>query len=93
VFEVLNDLLNLLAVGGIHSISELAHELRVNETLVEEMLAGLTQRGYLRPVDAACQSHCSTCPLANACAAGRIARTWALTQKGARLIKDDIVQA
>jgi len=79
-------ILNLLAIGGVVPIAKIARETCVSEALVLEMLTNLTQRGYLRLLDTACQSGCSACPMANTCADHGTNKTWALTQKGARLI-------
>jgi hypothetical protein len=83
---MLVNLLNLLTAGGVHPVSEMARALGVSEELTQQMITDLTQCGYLRSLDTACRSRCATCPLANACALGRVAPTWALTHKGARLI-------
>ena len=90
---MLVDLLNLLAAGGVRPISELARDLGVSEELTQLMVIDLVQRGYLRSLDADCRSHCAACPLTNACARGGMVRTWALTQKGARLIGGSNEQA
>jgi hypothetical protein len=79
-------LLNLLAVGGVFPVSVLARDLGVSEALLQEMISDLVRLGYLRSLIAACQSGCAACSLANSCAMGGVARVWALTQKGIRLI-------
>jgi hypothetical protein len=94
---VLERLLCLLARGGVHTPAELAAELGVSESLLEQMLADLSRMGYLRPVlNPTClpspNGHsvlCAQCPLSSTCAvAGSGARVWTLTDKALRRAKE-----
>jgi hypothetical protein len=87
---VLNQLLGMLAEGGVHTPAELANRLDVTERLVDQMLIDLSRMGYLRSVSGgSCQTlpgddpgPCADCPLSNACAVCEPgAQVWALTQK------------
>ena len=80
---MLEELLRLMADGGLRSYDELAARLAVSRLLVEAMVQNLARLGYLRPAVDACEkspacragcglSRCSTSPL------------WTLTGKGAR---------
>jgi hypothetical protein len=89
--------LSLLAAGGVHTPTELASDLGVSGSLLEQMLADLSHMGYLRPVsNPTCptvpnghsthyigqSAHCAQCPLSSTCAVvGPDARVWTLTDK------------
>lgn len=79
----LNELLRLVAEGGVHSYDELAGRLALPLPLLEAMLEDLGRRGYLRPAEAACSDNCTKCPIGGCSVAGR-GRLWVLTEKGAR---------
>jgi hypothetical protein len=84
---VLERLLSLLAMGGVHTLSELAARLEVSENLFNQMLSDLSRTGYLRPASRlACNTPCCTdCPLTGACAVDEPGgRVWALTDKALR---------
>lgn len=85
--------MHLLATGGVHTPTELASDLGVSESLLEQMLADLSHMGYLRPVSnptcpTAPNGHstpCAQCSLSNTCAVtGPGARVWTLTDKALR---------
>jgi predicted ArsR family transcriptional regulator len=84
---MLEKLLQLIASGGTHNLSELARELGVDQELLRQMIEDLARWGYLRPVADACQGRCAGCPLVETCAVGGPTRVWALTKKGQR--RDD----
>jgi len=65
---MLNDLLQLLGDGGVHSTAELARRLGVSEALLAAMTGDLTRRGYLAPVDNGCGTGCDGCGMGKACA-------------------------
>ena len=79
----LQELLRLVAVGGVHSYDELAETLALPLSLLEAMLEDLGRMGYLRPAEAACSDNCAKCPMGGCSVAGR-GRLWVLTEKGAR---------
>lgn len=89
---MLEQLLKVLAEGGIHTPGQLATRLDVSEKLMDHMLADLARMGYLRSVaSGTCQAlpgdtgPCAACPLAGACAVGDPGgQVWALTQKAFR---------
>jgi hypothetical protein len=90
---MLEQLLGMLAEGGIHTPAELAMRLDVSERLVEHMLADLSRMGYLRSASSVtCQAlpgdklgPCAACPLAGACAVCEPGgQVWALTQEAFR---------
>ncbi len=87
---MLEQLLDLLATGGVHTPGELAARLGVSDGLLDQMLADLSRMGYLRQVgDMACSpspdapsGRCGGCRLAEACAAGKSGgRVWALSDR------------
>lgn len=78
---MLERLLSLVGQGGVHSYTNLAHQLDVSEELLEQMLQGLARMGYLRLVADGCETRCAGCSLAETCAAGGSMRVWTLTEK------------
>lgn len=81
----LQELLRLVAEGGVHSYEELAADLSVPVPLLEAMLENLARLGYLRLAEAACDQACESCPIGGCSVAGR-GRLWVLTEKGARAV-------
>lgn len=90
---MLDQLLGMLAEGGVHTPAELANRLDVTERLVAQMLVDLSRMGYLRSVSGGmCQTMpgddsgpCAACPLANGCSVCEPGvQVWALTQKAFR---------
>jgi DNA-binding IscR family transcriptional regulator len=79
----LQELLRLVAVGGVHSYEELAADLSVSVPLLEAMLENLARLGYLRSAEATCGQNCDRCPVGGCSVAGR-GQLWVLTEKGAR---------
>ncbi len=88
--STLQELLRLVAVGGVHSYEELATALSVPLPLLEAMLENLARLGYLRAVDAACGGDGPGCPSGGhgcpggGCSVAGRGRIWVLTEKGAR---------
>jgi len=80
----MGQLLRLLGEGGIRSTAELARRLDISEGLVGLMVADLTRRGYLAPLDAGCSSGCDGCGLAAGCGVTPKLPVLALTEKGRR---------
>jgi predicted ArsR family transcriptional regulator len=87
---MIDQLLQLVAEGGVLSYDELAKRLSISRPLLEMMLEDLARRGYLRAVDAGCGGHCAGCaPARSGCCGGSIAgpaRLWTLTDKGANRV-------
>jgi DNA-binding MarR family transcriptional regulator len=88
---VLNEVLRLLAEGGVHSTAELARQLGVSEELVTAMAESLTRHGYLMRVGMDCVAACDGCALAGACAVPRspmpVAQLLTLTTKGRQAVE------
>lgn len=80
---MIEQLLRLVAAGGVHSYEDLAKRLSVSKPLLEMMLEDLSRLGYLRPVDNGCDRHCAGCSIGGCSIAGP-RRLWTLTDKGAR---------
>jgi len=82
---MLTHLLQLLNQGTIHTPPALAAALGVPEALVVQMAEQLTRQGYLKESDS-CGLACQGCALQQGCQAARPAHTWALTEKGAKML-------
>jgi DNA-binding IscR family transcriptional regulator len=80
---MLEELLRLVAEGGVHSYEDLTERLAVPEPLLEAMLEDLARLGYLRAVSDTCTGHCAGCPIGHCNVTGP-GRLWALTDKGMR---------
>ena len=80
---MIEELLRILAEGGVHSYEELAERLSVPMPLLEMMLEDLARLGYLRSTNNDCGTHCASCPIGGCSIAGR-GRLWTLTQKGSQ---------
>jgi hypothetical protein len=85
---MLMDLLTLIGRGGVQRPADLAAELGVSGSLLEGMLADLVRMGYLGLVESACSpAACSHCASSCSVSAGQNGRTWALTDKGMRVLQ------
>jgi DNA-binding IscR family transcriptional regulator len=80
---VIEQLLSLIAEGGIHSYDELAQRLSIPQPLLEAMLEDLSRLGYLKTVQNGCGGHCGACQVSG-CAVVGTRRLWTLTDKGVR---------
>jgi Mn-dependent DtxR family transcriptional regulator len=78
---MLDKLLELLQSGGTHRVADLARELETTPALVEAMLEGLCQIGYLKRMSGNCAEGCAGCSLAGLCAAGKGGQVWTLANK------------
>ena len=78
---MLEELLRLVAEGGVHSYEDLIGRLAVSEPLLEAMLEDLARLGYLRAVSDTCAGHCAGCSIGS-CSVTGPGRLWALTDKG-----------
>ncbi len=85
---LLNEMLRLLAEGGVRSTAEIARRLGVGQELVAAMAGDLARRGYLAALETGCATGCDGCGLASACAApgspAAVMPMLALTAKGRR---------
>lgn len=82
---MLQHVLRVLATGGTHRFSDLAHGLGISEGLLQAMMEELVRMGYLKVVNPQCGSTCSHCAEACACTLSGGARVWVLTEAGRRL--------
>jgi hypothetical protein len=80
---VIEQLLGMIAEGGVHSYEELAQRLSISQPLLEAMLEDLARLGYLSAVQAGCSGHCNGCSTSG-CSVVGTGRLWTLTDKGAR---------
>ena len=80
---MIDQLLRLVAEGGVHSYQDLTSHLAISQPLLEMMLEDLARRGYLRSVGDGCGGHCGGCA-AGGCSIAGPARIWTLTEKGSR---------
>ena len=78
---MIDQLLTLVAEGGVHSYEDLTERLAISQPLLEMMLDDLAGRGYLRVVGDGCGGHCGGCAVGGCSIAGP-ARLWTLTEKG-----------
>jgi uncharacterized protein YuzB (UPF0349 family) len=78
---MLEQLLKMVATGGIHSYAQLARDLNVSEALLEQMLEELERMGYLQRMDATCDSHCDHCGESTTCSVHGPGQLWELTDK------------
>ena len=83
---MLTKLLRLAVGRNTTNTAELAAELRVSPTLVQQMLQQLTCQGYLQMLVPGCSTPCEGCPLQTTCTDRNQARIWSLTPKGAQHI-------
>lgn len=81
---MLDQVLRIVAQGGIHTRRELARRLNVSEELLRQMIEELARLQYLKPVAGDCDHRCAGCPFATQCAIGEAGHIWALTEKGLR---------
>jgi predicted ArsR family transcriptional regulator len=80
---MLDALLRLAADNSPLTASEAARSLGVTQTMAQALFEELARRGYLRAAPTTCSLPCKGCGAHEACA-GRQARFWVLTAKGAR---------
>jgi hypothetical protein len=80
---MLEQLLELVARGGVHSYEDLSKQLSISQPLLEAMLADLARLGYLRAVRDECGEHCSACSIGR-CSVTGPGRLWTLTEKGSK---------
>jgi hypothetical protein len=79
---MLENLLMLVAQGGVRSYDDLIGQLSISQPLLEVMLEDLSRLGYLSSVDDGCGGHCHGCSTGGCSIAGP-GRIWTLTVKGA----------
>ena len=77
---MLEQLLQLVATGGVHSYEDLSEQLVISQPLLEAMLEDLARLGYLHAVDDRCEGHCAGCSMGS-CSVTGPGRLWALTER------------
>ena len=78
---MLEQLLQLVAEGGVHRYEELTRRLSVSEPMLEMMLEELVRLEYLRKMGDGCEGRCGACPIGG-CSVEGPGRIWSLTEKG-----------
>lgn len=78
---LLQDLLDHLASGRVHTMAELALKLDVDPQLLVQMLSDLERAGYVRQIEASCTHDCGSCPGSHECGPHLDGRLWAVTPK------------
>jgi hypothetical protein len=74
---------------GVCSYEELARELGVSPSLVEQLVADLLRSGSLRmALDECVPEGCASCPLRTSCRLPGGVRLWELTDKGRRWLAE-----
>ncbi len=74
-------LLKMIYSHPFASMEQLSEEMGITVDLVENMVADLSKRGYLKSYEN-CVSACDHCSLASACESTIHPRIWTLTEKG-----------
>jgi hypothetical protein len=82
---MLQQVLQTVSAGGVHSLHQLAQQLDISEELLVSMIDELVRMGYLKPLRASCAERCPHCPEANRCGIGSSSRAWALTTNGEKI--------
>jgi hypothetical protein len=80
---MIDQLLLMVAEGGVHSYEDLTRHLSISQPLLEMMLEDLGRLGYLRVVGDGCGGHCGGCAVGGCSIAGP-GQLWTLTEKGIR---------
>lgn len=78
---MIEQLLQFVAEGGVHSYGDLMRHLSVSQPLLAMMLEDLARLGYLRAVGAGCGGHCTGCAVGG-CSISGPGQLWTLTDKG-----------
>jgi hypothetical protein len=78
---MLSELLHTIKSHPFANIEELGQELKVSARLIDDMVADLTKKGYLKSF-ADCDSTCDHCPVGTACGGNIKPKVWMLTEKG-----------
>ncbi len=87
---MLMKILKRLAQGGIYSNRLMAKELDVDESLVEQMIMQLQQRGYIEKDNMGdCSEGCGCCSTKSSCCSDKHnieINIWKVTEKGKKTI-------
>ena len=82
--DPLQDILVRLALGPVRTLDQLAEELDVDRTLLEQMLLNLERAGYVLSARASCDLKCRGCDDQDLCRLIHSGRIWTITEKGTR---------
>jgi DNA-binding IscR family transcriptional regulator len=74
-------LLKAIRSHPLANLEELGLELNTSTNMIEEMVAELTKKGYLKSFSD-CDSTCDHCPVGSACGGNIRPKVWMLTEKG-----------
>lgn len=72
------------------NLDQLSEELHVSQVLIENMVADLSKRGYLKSYET-CASACDHCSISSACEGHAHPKIWTLTEKGRDLAQQKII--
>lgn len=78
---MMEQLLRLVARGGVQSYEDLMAHLSISRSMLEIMLEDLARLGYLRAVGNDCGGKCAACSVSG-CSPTGPGNLWALTEKG-----------
>ena len=86
---MLQEILNLINTGKVHSTQELAKTLDISEEMATKMIHELVKRKYLKEVNGNCNSSrevCLYCPTNTRCQSAY--KKWMFTRKGETISKN-----
>ncbi len=78
---MLVELLKAINRRPLANLEQLCADLNVTPVLMDQMVADLAKRGYLKSYET-CNSACDHCSLASACEGHAHPKIWTLTEKG-----------
>jgi len=84
--SMLEQLLSLIAEGGVSTCDDLARRLSIDRPLVAAALEDLVRLGYLQAVEATCAGQCAGCSMGG-CSVSGAGQVWTLTGRGARAVQ------
>lgn len=81
---MLIELIKAISRHPLANLDQLSEELKVTPLLLENMVADLSKRGYLKSYES-CRSACDNCSLSSGCEGHDHPKIWMLTEKGLAL--------
>ncbi|MCK4356954.1 helix-turn-helix domain-containing protein [Candidatus Bipolaricaulota bacterium] len=84
------ELLEALAEGRAYTLGSLSHHTGLSESLVEQLLDELEQRGFIAQLVNKCAGGCAGCGLMGTCDALRPIAGWQFTDKGLKALHGEI---
>jgi hypothetical protein len=73
---MLDKLLAIMNRGGTLTVDQIARELNTTPAMIDELIDHLMRSGWLKPMDASCDSSCHQCALASDCRRTNQSRIW-----------------